>query len=94
MKDHIIIPHTEIALIVSENGFIFVNSTGLNNEEKLLNISEHTNLKNLVCSLVESFPNTIKNLTLIATSCTYYNANDQLYVNTNWEFSLNNVLIL
>ncbi|CAG9312845.1 unnamed protein product [Blepharisma stoltei] len=94
MKDHIILPHTEIALIVSENGFLFVNSKGFNDEEKFLNISEHTNLKNLACSLVESFPHTIKNLALIVTSCTYRAPSDHLFVKTVREFALKNALIL
>ncbi|CAG9312828.1 unnamed protein product [Blepharisma stoltei] len=94
MKDHIILPHTEIALIASNNGFLFVNSTSFNNEEKFLNISEHTNLKSLTCSLVESFPHTIKNLALIVTSCTYQTASDHLFVKTVREFALKNALIL
>ncbi|CAG9312838.1 unnamed protein product [Blepharisma stoltei] len=94
MKDQIIIPRTEIALIVSENGFLFVNSTGFNDEKKLLNISEHTNLKKLTCSLVESFPHTITNLSLIVTSCTYRASSDHLFVETVKEFALENALIL
>ncbi|CAG9312729.1 unnamed protein product [Blepharisma stoltei] len=94
MKDHIILPSTEIALIASENGFLFVNSTGFNDEEKFLNISEHTNLKSLTCSLVESFPHTIKNLALIVASCNYQTASDNLFVETVKEFALENALIL
>ncbi|CAG9312834.1 unnamed protein product [Blepharisma stoltei] len=94
MKDHIILPRTEIALIASNNGFLFMNSTGFNNEGKFLNVSEHTNLKSLTCSLVESFPHEIKNLALIVTSCTYRTASDQLFVKTVREFALKNALIL
>ncbi|CAG9312839.1 unnamed protein product [Blepharisma stoltei] len=69
--NHIIIPNTEIAVILSFSELFIIDATGLTNKALVLNLTEISNITDLICNFMEVFPHTQNNLALLITSCIY-----------------------
>ncbi|CAG9312836.1 unnamed protein product [Blepharisma stoltei] len=69
--NHIIIPNTEIAVILSFSELFIIDATMLTNKVMVLNLTEISNITDLICNFMDVFPHTQNNLALLITSCIY-----------------------